>query len=122
MYTHATTYTHTHAYTLVLTPARTPAPPHVRVVFLNVPLNRSFCLQLYVFLPRKIEGIGKLERKISRDLIEGAISKMTYQHVDVYLPKFRYELGLPYKDMMTRVGIKHLFEYGRTNLAGIGML
>ncbi|KAK2166067.1 hypothetical protein NP493_1341g00000 [Ridgeia piscesae] len=85
---------------------------------LELPFTNGYT-KLYVFLPRKIEGIGKLERKISRDLIEGAISKMTYQHVDVYLPKFRYELGLPYKDMMTRVGIKHLFEYGRTNLAGI---
>ncbi|KAI0213902.1 hypothetical protein LSAT2_001011 [Lamellibrachia satsuma] len=61
--------------------------------------------KLHVFLPCKIEGIGKLKWKISRDLIEAAISKVSSQHVDVYLPKFRYELGLPCKDMKASVGI-----------------
>ncbi|KAI0213903.1 hypothetical protein LSAT2_001012 [Lamellibrachia satsuma] len=71
---------------------------------LELPFTNGYT-KLYVFLPCKIEGIGKLKRKISRDLIEAAISKVSSQHVDVYLPKFRYELGLPCKDMKASVGI-----------------
>ena len=47
---------------------------------------------------------------------------MTSQHVDLYLPKFRYELGLPYTDTIARVGIKNIFEYGKANLSAIGRL
>lgn len=76
-------------------------------------------IKMYVFLPRKESGIQKIESKLSRTMIETVEDHLKNEYVDVYIPKFKYEIGFIPKDMLSKVGIKDVFARNKADLSGI---
>ena len=76
-------------------------------------------VRMYIFLPHKQDGINKLENKLSRANIESLEDHLHEEYVDVYLPKFRYELGFSMNDVLGKLGVRDVFTYGRADLSKI---
>jgi len=55
---------------------------------LELPLANTYS-KLLIVLPKKVDGVGKLEMKLSRTILETFIEKLQDELVDVYLPKVR---------------------------------
>ena len=74
--------------------------------------------KMLVFLPKKQDGIGKVDIKLTRAYMESVCESMTEQTVDVYLPKFRYELGHTTGDKLQALGMKDLMTAGKAQCPG----
>lgn len=85
---------------------------------LELPCSNSH-LRMYIYLPHKQDGINKLENKLNRAIIESADDVLQEEYVDVYLPKFRYELGFSMTDVLSKIGLKDVLTVGRADLSGI---
>ena len=85
---------------------------------LELPFANGY-LKMYILLPRKMEGISKLENKISRSNLETLEDTLAEDIVDVFLPRFKYELGFTIGDKLQKVGIKEIFQPGKANLMGL---
>ena len=76
-------------------------------------------IKLYVVLPKKNEGLSKLENKFSRTMMETAIESLSEEMVDLHFPKFRFELGFVVGDMLQKVGVKDLFSGEKADMSGL---
>ena len=76
-------------------------------------------LKMYIFLPRKADGIRKFEDKLNRALIETLEDNIQEEYIDVFLPKFVHEIGWPPKDPIMKAGIKVVFKQEKADLSGI---
>ena len=79
-------------------------------------------LSMAVMLPNEIEGIGKLEADFNESKLWNAISsclKAAPVKVEVWLPKFKFDLTLDLIEFLTKLGIKNLFHEGSCDLSGI---
>ena len=85
---------------------------------LELPFANGY-LKMYILLPRKMDGIAKLENKISRGNLENLEDVLAEDIVDVFLPRFKYELGFTIGDKLQKVGIKEIFQPGKANLTGL---
>ena len=85
---------------------------------LELPFANGY-LKMYILLPRKLEGISKLESKISRSNLESLEDQLQEEIVDVFLPRFKYELGFTIGDKLQKVGCKEIFLPGKANLHGL---
>ncbi|ESN99158.1 hypothetical protein HELRODRAFT_66915 [Helobdella robusta] len=85
---------------------------------LELPLS-SGELKFLVLLPRRSENITRLEMKLSRSVLDNALDRMQEELVDVYLPKFRYELGIICWDALVKLGIKNLYISGKADFSGL---
>jgi len=87
---------------------------------LEMPLS-NIHTKLYILLPRKADGVGRMEMKLSRSVLESVLQgKMREELVDLYLPKFRYELGIICWDALAKLGIKNLYVSGKADFSGLG--
>ena len=84
---------------------------------LELPFSKSHNKML-VFLPKKQDGISKVDLKLTRAFLESICESMTEETVDVYLPKFRYELGHTTGDKLQALGMKDLMTSGKAQLPG----
>ena len=76
-------------------------------------------VKLVAMLPRKPEGLNKMEGKLSRSMLEAVCETMTEETVEVTFPKFRYELGILMGDMLQKMGIKTVFAHGKADLTAL---
>lgn len=73
--------------------------------------------KMYVLLPKKKDGVSKIEKNISRSVLENAIEDMCYEIVDLYLPRFTFESSYPIVDKLQAMGIKEVFNAKSADLA-----
>jgi len=101
---------------------------HVKLAFvtkldcdiLELPLSNTHT-KLYILLPRKPDGVNRMEMKLSRSVLESVLQgKMREELVDLYLPKFRYELGIICWDALVKLGLKNLYNSGKADFSGLG--
>jgi len=87
---------------------------------LEMPLSNVH-IKLYILLPRKSDGVGRMEMKLSRSVLESVLQgKMREELIDLYLPKFRYELGIICWDALAKLGIKNLYSSSKADFSGLG--
>lgn len=85
---------------------------------LELPLSSTHS-KLLLILPKKMDGVGKLEMKLSRTVLESIMEKLVDELVDVYLPRFRYELGIICWDALVKLGVKNLYQSGKADFSGL---
>ena len=91
------------------------------VKVISLPYEGSL-LSMVVMLPNEIEGIGKLEADFNESKFQRAISsclKAAPVKVEVWLPKFKFDLTLDLIEILTKLGMKNLFDEGSCDLSGI---
>jgi len=88
---------------------------------LELPLSNVHT-KFYILLPRKPDGVARMEMKLSRSVLESVLTpgKMREELVDLYLPKFRYELGIICWDALVKLGVKNLYSSGKADFSGLG--
>ena len=74
----------------------------------EIPFANDYTKML-VLLPKKNDGIVKLEKNLTRSLLETGIKEMELETVDLYLPRFAYETSCPVMDKLQQLGIKEIF-------------
>ena len=91
------------------------------VKMISLPYEDSL-LSMVVMLPNEIEGIGKLEADFNESKFQRVISsclKAAPVKVEVWLPKFKFDLTLDLIEILTKLGMKNLFDEGSCDLSGI---
>ena len=66
-------------------------------------------LAMLVILPRKSDGCGSLESKLSPELLSRSLSLMKKQRVEIFLPRFKLESGFNLNDTLARMGMADAF-------------
>ena len=77
--------------------------------------NRYTCL--YVLLPRKRDGLAKLESQLARSMLEQLLGDMLPEVVELELPRFKFESQVQLNDKLRQVGIRELFSATKANLS-----
>ncbi|KAK2152332.1 hypothetical protein LSH36_331g01013 [Paralvinella palmiformis] len=72
-----------------------------------------------LLLPKKEDGIQKLETKLDRKSLEAIYDSLADEYVEVHFPRFRYELGLTLGDKLQRLGMKTMFTMGKSDFSNI---
>ncbi len=75
-------------------------------------------LSMLVFLPRKVDGLPRLEQTLSWRTIEAWRAKLRPREVRTYLPKFKLEMSFQLKRPLEALGMKRAFG-GGADLSGI---
>ena len=76
-------------------------------------------LSMIVILPRKLYGIGKLERTFTDALVRKYLKGMKKEKVNLLLPKFKVESDIKLKDFLSLMGVMDLFDPISADLSGI---
>jgi serpin B len=74
--------------------------------------------KMLIFLPKKQDGISKVDIKLSRAFLDTILESLKYETVDVYLPRFRYELGHTTGDKLQALGMKDMMTAGKAQFPG----
>lgn len=83
---------------------------------IELPFTNGYT-RMYILLPKKKDGLTKLEKNLSRSALETAIDDLQLELVDLYLPRFTFESSFPISDKLQKVGIKELFNTKTADLA-----
>ena len=92
--------------------------PKLDCQLLELPLACAHS-KLLIFLPRNSDNLSRLEMKLTRSSLETAMDRLQEELVDVYLPKFRYELGIICWEALIKLGIKNFYVSGKADFSGI---
>jgi serpin B len=76
-------------------------------------------LSMVVLLPKKIDGLGELEKTLSADKLADWLPKLREQEVGVSLPKFKMTSEFSLKDTLAAMGMKQLFNAATADLSGM---
>ena len=66
-------------------------------------------LSMFVFLPKKTDGLPDLESQLSSSTLKGWTSNLRRQEVQVYLPKFKTTKDLNLKEILVSMGMTDAF-------------
>jgi serine protease inhibitor len=66
-------------------------------------------LSMVVLLPRRIEGCGELEARLTPALISRALGQMKQQRVEIFLPRFKLESGIDLNHALANLGMPDAF-------------
>ncbi len=77
-------------------------------------------LSMVVLLPKKIDGLGELEKSLSADKFAEWTGKLHKQEVIVTLPKFKTEQRISLTQTLSAMGMKLAFDDHKADLTGIG--
>jgi len=75
-------------------------------------------LSMYILLP-KDDDISALEAELSGEYLNGLKSKLMGEWVDVYLPKFKFELKYKLNDHLKDMGMEKAFLPSEADFSGI---
>ncbi|XP_068081153.1 leukocyte elastase inhibitor isoform X2 [Anabrus simplex] len=75
---------------------------------LRLPFNGKN-ISMLIFLPYEIDGIAKLEKKISQLNISAILKSMKNKEVELWLPRFKFEETIDLKDNLTKMGVTAMF-------------
>jgi serpin B len=66
-------------------------------------------LSMFVFLPKKIDGLSDVESELNSGTLKGWTSNLRRQEVRVYLPKFKTTKDLNLKEILVSMGMADAF-------------
>ena len=66
-------------------------------------------LDMVVLLPRKPDGLGKLEASLSSTKLDGWLAGLSSQEVAVSLPRFKMECGVELSGVLSSLGMRSAF-------------
>ncbi len=88
------------------------------VQVLEIPYgNDQLCMR--IFLPRKANGLGALERRMTAPRLAVLAEKLRQEDVMLYLPRFKIEAQLPLTDALQAMGMKLAFEPGKADFTAM---
>lgn len=67
-------------------------------------------LSMIVFLPKEIEGLSKLEKKLTEENLQGWTKGLGQQQVIVYVPRFKMTSQFSLKDTLQAMGMSLAFD------------
>jgi serpin B len=76
-------------------------------------------LSMLIALPRKVDGLAELERKLDGAELSKWLCTLVRQEVMVYLPRFRFEDKIDLKEQLWGMGMESAFELGRADFSGM---
>jgi len=80
-------------------------------------------LSMVILLPRKIDGLAELEKKLSLQNLKGWLANLDNsqsQEINLYLPKFKLETGYDLVAPFTKMGMKEAFSMADADFSGMG--
>ncbi|GAB6101094.1 serpin family protein [Thermococcus atlanticus] len=78
-------------------------------------INHRF--SMLIILPKKANGLGDVEEKLTPQFLEEIINSIAPQKVDVTVPKFKFEASYSLKEPLMEMGIREAFN--RADFSGI---
>ncbi len=66
-------------------------------------------LSMVVLLPRRNDGCGGLEARLTPALISRSIGQMKLQRVEIFLPRFKLESGINLNSALANLGMRDVF-------------
>jgi serpin B len=76
-------------------------------------------LAMVILLPKQVDGLSNLEKKLTAGDVQKWISGLAHAHeVEVYLPKFTFTAPLGLKDLLSSLGMPRAFS-NQADFAGI---
>lgn len=91
--------------------------PELEATAIEMPYENSE-LSMLIVLPKEVNGLQKLESKLSVFNISQITEKMEGEHVDVFLPRFHIEFEMDLKGPLKKMGIASMFS-SNANLRGL---
>jgi serpin B len=76
-------------------------------------------LSMVVLLPKKIDGLGDLEKTLTADKVAAWLPKLREQEVAVSLAKFKMTSEFSLKDTLSAMGMKQIFSAATADLSGM---
>lgn len=79
-------------------------------------------LSMVILLPNEIEGLSKLEEKLTYDALQGALTSVTKARpleVEVSIPKFSMTRQFELKEILQRMGMGDMFDQVESNFTGL---
>ncbi|XP_049951528.1 serpin B6-like [Schistocerca serialis cubense] len=76
-------------------------------------------LSMVILLPKKNNGLKKLEAKLASLNLADILDEMYEVKVEVYLPKFKLEHKIDLRDTLEKLGMKAMFDPCEADLTGI---
>lgn len=76
-------------------------------------------LSMIIFLPRELDGIGKLEHSFTDKLLRSYLGKLKEEKINLYLPRFKLDSDTHLKDYLSLMGVTDLFDPIAADLSGI---
>ena len=82
-------------------------------------IGRKMCMVIY--LPKEINGLAKLEEKMTYDNLQKSLSLLdaSMDEVEVFLPKFKLTQQFDLNDILSKMGAEEMFTPGLADLTGI---
>lgn len=87
------------------------------IQYLEIPYANNDASML-IFLPRRKDGLRKLEKGLTPEVIRSLAKAVTDQDVNLRLPKFRVESSYDLKELMINIGVTSIFG-NSADLSGI---
>jgi serpin B len=76
-------------------------------------------LSMFIFLPKAVDGLAALEKKLSPAWLDQVRGRMRKQKVIVSLPKFKVTQAYGLKDVLSGMGMPTAFTPGKADFRGI---
>jgi serpin B len=76
-------------------------------------------LAMIVLLPRRVDGLGELEKSLSAENLDKWLGELGGREVKVYLPKFRVESSFTLNDTLGAMGIRRAFDAAAADFSGM---
>src|SRR6266568_630664 len=66
-------------------------------------------LSMVILLPRKVDGCGNLENRLTPSLLSSSLKRMKQQKVEIFLPRFKLESGFDLNASLAELGMPDAF-------------
>ncbi len=76
-------------------------------------------LSMVVFLPKKIDGIGRFEESLAPGKIPGWLEKLRTEEVEVTMPKFEFTSSFALSRILMAMGMKDAFSPSLADFSGM---
>jgi serpin B len=74
---------------------------------------------MIVLLPKKVEGLPELEKRLSAENLAQWTEKLRDHEVDVKFPKFKVAAEFSLKDVLKNMGMRDAFVFGKADFSGM---
>ncbi|XP_052678603.1 LOW QUALITY PROTEIN: serpin B3-like [Crassostrea angulata] len=92
--------------------------PDMQINALDIPYQGD-TLSMLVLLPMAVDGLNDLEEKLSERFLNGVISHLREQKVEVHLPKFKMESTVKLGPHLSALGMSSAFDENKADFSGI---
>jgi serpin B len=90
--------------------------PHLKAEFLELPFKGNEASMMIV-LPKERDGLAALENQIEN--VFAPMHTLKTEYLNVFLPKFRIESSLNFKNILKNLGVKKIFDAKEADLSGV---